>query len=138
MLTLQGLPVSSLVVCTSSSIVGSPAMKYSTAYISAQREERPLRFLDFIRWASLLTLWVTAVAVLIAALKVDPNVWVVIACLWFLIVFAIWFGTLAIGCLVMIPVGIWRVCKRFAPTGAEEAIPQRGLWDSWMDGPEPL
>ena len=112
-------------------------MRHSTAYVSTQSEERPLRFLDFIRWASLLTLWVTAVAVLIAAIKVDPNVWVVTAGLWFLIVFAIWVGILTVGCMIMIPVWIWRLCKRFAKTGAEVTIPQGGLWDRWMDGPQP-
>ena len=112
-------------------------MSHSTAYISSQIEDRPLRFWDFIRWAALLTLWVTALAVLIAAIKVDPDVWVLVAGLWFLIVLAVWFGILTVGCMIMIPVWIWRLTKRLARTGAEVTMPHGGLWDQWLDGPEP-
>jgi hypothetical protein len=99
-------------------------------------DERPLRFRDFIRWAAILTLGVTAITLVIAAVQSDVEVWAVSAALWFLAVLAIWVGTISVGCLVMIPVEIWRLGKRLSGKNAEKTAPQRLLWDQWIDGPE--
>jgi hypothetical protein len=86
----------------------------------------------------LLTLVVTIVTLVIAALQFSFEVWAISAVLWFLIVLAVWIGTLSVGCLVMVPVGIWRLSKRLARGGLGETIPHGQLWDRWMDGPEPM
>jgi hypothetical protein len=112
-------------------------MRRSKAPNRIGTDEHPLRFLDFIRWAALLTLGVTAVAIVIAAVPSFLVVWASVAFLWLLTVLAVWIGTLAVGCLVMIPLGIWRFSKRLARKGAGKVIAQGRLWDRWMDGPEP-
>ena len=112
-------------------------MKRSEAPICIGSDERPLSFSDFIRWAALLTLGVTAVTLVIAAVQSFFAVWAIAAFLWLLTALAVWIGTLAVGCLVMIPVGIWRLSKRLARKGAGKINPQGRLWDRWMDGPEP-
>jgi hypothetical protein len=113
-------------------------MKQSQPPIPTRSGERPLSFWDFIRWAALLTLGVTAVTLVIAAVQCYFEVWAIGADLWLFSVLAVWIGTLTVGCLVMIPVGIWRLSKRLARKGAGRTIPQGQLWDRWMDGPEHL
>ncbi len=116
-------------------------MKRAEAPIGTRSKELPLSFWDFIRWAALLTLWVTALAVVIAAFKPDPNVWVAIAGVWFLVVCAVWLGILVVDCLAIISVAIWRLTKRLTQTAqieTERTVPHGGLWDQWMDGPEPM
>ena len=103
----------------------------------SRTDERPLRFWDFIRWAAILTLSVTAITVVIAAVGSDVEVWALSATLWVLAVLAIWVGTMGVGCLVMIPVEIWRLGKRHSGKNAAKTAP-RLLWDKWMDGPERL
>jgi hypothetical protein len=98
-------------------------------------DDRPLSFRDFVRWAAILTLGVTAVTFVIAAVQSNVEVWALSGVLWFLAVFAIWVGTLTIGCLVMIPV---KICKQLSGKDAAKTTPQKLLWDKWMDGPEPL
>ena len=85
-----------------------------------------------------LTLGVTVVTLVIAAVQYSFEVWAISAALWFMIVVAVWIGTLTVGCLVMIPVGIWRLSKRLARGGLGETIPQGRVWDRWMDGSEPM
>jgi hypothetical protein len=113
-------------------------MKHSQAPIRIRPGERPLRFSDFVRWATILTLGVTAVTLVIAVVQSNIEVWALSTALWFLSVVAIWIGTLSVGFLVMIPVEISRLGKQ--RTGKTEAntSPQKLLWDKWMDGPEPL
>ena len=112
-------------------------MKRSEAPIRIGSDERPLSFSDFIRWAALLTLGVTAVALVIAAVQSFVEVWAIAAFLWLLTVLAVWIGTLAVGCLVMIPLVMWGFSKRLARKGAGKINPQGRVWDRWMDGPEP-
>jgi hypothetical protein len=118
---------------------GIQPMKQSGPPIPTARHERPLRFWDFIRVAAFLTLCIFPFAILLAALltakRHDHTVWEVAT---FLTLFPIWVGTLTVGCLVMIPVWIWRLCKRLSGTNAGKNIPQGRLWDRWMDGPEHL
>jgi hypothetical protein len=96
---------------------------------------------DFHRQVALLTLWATALVVVIAAIKADPGLWVGIAGLWFLAVCAVWLAILAVDCLAVIFVAIWRLSKRLTQTAqveTERTNPHGGLWDQWMDGPEPM
>ena len=120
-------------------------MKHSIAPIPTGTDERPLRFWDFIRAAAVVSVCVTvALPVLFvpgAIIYVDkgnPEVLYIAPFLWFLGVLAIWVGTLSVGCLVMIPVGIGSLSKRLARKGAGKTIPEEMLWDRWIDGPEPL
>jgi hypothetical protein len=92
----------------------------------------------FSAWGALLTLWLRAIAVLIAAITVHPHGWVVVAVLWFALVAALWFGIFTAWCLVMIPLAIWRICKRLAQLPVEKTSFHGGLWNQWMDGPQPL
>ncbi|MGO9916655.1 MAG: hypothetical protein ACLQIB_18400 [Isosphaeraceae bacterium] len=115
-------------------------MKRAEAPIRTRSEKRPLGLWDFNRWAALLTLWVTALVVVIAAFKADPNIWLAIAGVWFLVVCAVWLVMFAVDCLAMIFVAIWRLSKRVTPIArveTERTLPHGGLWDTWMDGPEP-
>jgi hypothetical protein len=97
-----------------------------------------LRFGNVIRWAALLTLWLTAIAVLMAVITVHPVGWVVVAVSWLALVAALWFGIFTACCLVMIPLAIWRISKRLAQLPVEKPALHGGLWDQWMDGPQPL
>jgi uncharacterized membrane protein YhaH (DUF805 family) len=114
-------------------------MKHSQTPIQTRDDDRPLRFLDFIRVAAFLTLcifpFVFLLAASLTAKRHDRTLWELTT---FLTLFPIWVGTLTVGCLVMIPVWIWRLCKRLARKGAGKPIPYGRLWDRWMDGPEPL
>jgi hypothetical protein len=112
-------------------------MKHSQAPIRIRTGERPLRFSDFVRWAAILTLGVTAVTFVIAVVQSNFEVWALSAALWFLSVFAIWIGTLSVGFLVMIPVEMWRLGKHLSGKTDANTSPQKLLWDKWMDGPEP-
>ena len=114
-------------------------MKHSGPPIPTTRHDRPLSFSDFIRVAAFLTLCIFPVVILLtaslAAKHHDRTIWEIAT---FVTLFPIWVGTLTVGCLVMIPVWIWRLCKRFSGTSAAKTIPQKQLWDRWLDGPEPL
>jgi hypothetical protein len=112
-------------------------MRSSKAPKCIGSDEHPLRFSDIIRWGALLTLGVTAVAIVIAAVPTFFAVRASIAFLWLLTVLAVWNGTFAVGCLVMIPLVKWEISKRLARKGAGKIIAQGRLWDRWMDGPEP-
>jgi hypothetical protein len=111
-------------------------MNHSGLQIPATRHERPLSFSDFIRVAAFLTLCNFPVATLLgaslAAKRPDSTVWGVAT---FLTLFPIWVGTLTVGCLVMIPVWIWRLCQRLSGKHAAKTKPQNQLWDQWIDGP---
>jgi hypothetical protein len=120
-------------------------MKHTKAPIPTGSDARPLSFSYFIRAAAVLTL---VVAVALPALFVPgvilyvqygkPEVFYIAPFLWFLGVIAIWVGTLSVGCLVTISTWILKLCKRLARVSTESAVPQGRLWDSWIDGPQPL
>jgi hypothetical protein len=120
-------------------------MRHSKAPIPTGSGEHPLRFGDFIRAAGVLTLVVTVVlpvfcvpAVILYVEYGKHEVFYIAPFLWFLGVLAIWIGTLSIGCLVMISRWILKLCKRLARRSLGKTVPQRRLWDSWIDGPQPL
>jgi uncharacterized protein (DUF2062 family) len=74
--------------------------------------------------------------VLTAAVQGNHEVWAVAAILCPLTILVVWIVTLTIGCLVMIPVGIWRLSKGLGRQSARKATSQGQLWDRWIDGPE--
>ncbi len=110
-------------------------MKLSQDRIPIKTGERPLGFCDFIRWAVILTLGVTAVTLVIAVVQCYPEVWAIGVGLYLLAVLAICVGIHAFGCVVMISVGIWKFRKWLSRKGARRTIPQGQLWDRWIDGP---
>ena len=109
-------------------------MKHVTPPTPTRRHQRPLSFWDFTRFSVFLTFGVTVVFLVVAAVACNVEVWAISANLWVLTTLAIWIGTLTVGCLVMVPLGIWRLSKRLARKDAEKPIPQGRLWDRWIDG----
>jgi hypothetical protein len=86
-------------------------MKHSEAPIPTGIDKRPLSLWDFNRFATLLNVGVTAAMLVTAVFQGGHEVWRMAAMLWPLTILVIWIVTLIIGCLVMIPVGIWRLCN---------------------------
>jgi uncharacterized protein (DUF2062 family) len=113
-------------------------MNHSKASIPTGTHKRPLSLWDFARFAAFLTFGMTFAILVTAAIQGNPYVWAVAAILCPLTILIVWIVTLTVGCLVMIPVGIWRLSKRLTQTDAGRTTPQGQLWDRWMDGPEPL
>lgn len=113
-------------------------MKHSRTPFATATHKRSLSLWDFARFATLLNVGVTVAMLVTAVRQGNREVWLMAAILWPLTLLVIWIVTLTIGCLVMIPVGIWRLGKRLARQGAWKATFQGRLWDRWIDGPEPL
>jgi len=113
-------------------------MKHSKTRVLKETRGRRLSLLGFARVATLLTLGSSTVMLAIMILCADPHLWMAtgIACL--ATVAVIWTVTIAIGCFVMIPVGIWRIGRRLSRRIAVKVVDQGSLWDRWMDGPEPV
>ena len=99
-------------------------MKHSRTPIATGTHERPLSLWDFTRFATLLNVGVTVAMLVTAVFQGDSKIWLMVALLWPLTILVIWIVTLTIGCLVMIPVGIWRLGKRLARQGAWKASPR--------------
>ena len=73
-----------------------------------------------------------------AVIQGNHETWIIAAVLCPVTILVIWIATLTIGCLVMIPLGIWRLSKRLARQDAWKVTPQGRLRDRWIDGPEHL
>ena len=112
-------------------------MKHSKARVPTGTHKCPLSLWDFARIAALLTLGVMVVMFVTALVQGNHEAWAGAStlCLWTTLV--IWIVALTIGCLVMVPVGIWRLAKRLARQGTPKVTSQGRLWDWWIDGPEP-
>jgi hypothetical protein len=119
-------------------VVRASAMRYARASRPPRSEDRPLTFQNFIRWASLLTLGITVPILAIGVFLWNAEVWAIAQILWLVIVLAVWGGTLTVGCLVMIPLGMRRLSKRLAQKDGQKTIPKAALWDQWMDSREPI
>jgi uncharacterized protein (DUF2062 family) len=113
-------------------------MKHSKAAIPTGTHKRPLSLWDFARFATLLNLGVTLAMLVTAVIQGNHETWIIAAVLCPVTILVIWIATLTIGCLVMIPLGIWRLSKRVARQDAWKVTPQGRLWDRWIDGPEHL
>src|SRR4051794_36803221 len=119
-------------------VEGLPVMKNAKAPNPTESQRRQLRLWDFVRFGALLTLGSTIAILVTASVQGNHEVWAIasILCLWTTLV--VWIVALTIGCLVMVPVGIWRLGKRLARQSATKTVPQGRLWDRWIDGPQPL
>jgi len=113
-------------------------MKHSKAAIPSGTHKRPLSLSAFARDAGLLTLGVTLAMLVTAVIQGNHKTWIIAAVPCPVTILVIWIATLTIGCLAMIPVGIWRLSKRLARQGVGKVTPQGQPWDRWIDGPEPL
>ncbi len=127
------------------------AMKHFHAPSSGINEDPPLGFGYFIRFAAEQTAF-GVVALLAAGLLItvffgiasvftsyqfEPIlIWKVIGFFLVLIVSVLWFCTICVGCLIMIPVEIWRFSHRRTQTDLKKAAPEEGLWDRYLDAPE--
>jgi hypothetical protein len=104
---------------STSDMVALPMMKHAKDHHRSAREVSTLTFLCFIRCAAVLTFCVGPIVILNAAIlsahNANKELWVAAA---FVTLFPIWAGTLIVGCLVTVPVAIWRLGKRLAQEGA--------------------
>src|SRR5208282_4766977 len=96
---------------TSSIVVRFPAMKHSKAAIPSGTHKRPLCLWNFARVATLLNLGVTLAMLVTAVIQSNHKTWIIAAVLCPVTILVVWIVALTIGCLVMIPVGIWRLSK---------------------------
>ena len=112
-------------------------MKRSKAPIATGSHKRPLSLWNFVRFATLLNLGVTLAMLVTAVIQGNHETWIIAAVLCPVNILVVWIVALTIGCLAMIPVGIWRLSKRLARQGVGKVTPQGQLWDRWIDGPEP-
>jgi hypothetical protein len=116
---------------------GLLVMKNAKTPNPTESQRRQLSLWDLVRFGALLTLGSTIAIFVTASVQGNHEVWAIASmlCLWTTLV--VWIVALTIGCLVMVPVGIWRLGKRLARKSAEKTIPQGRVWDRWIDGPEP-
>jgi len=127
------------------------AMKHFHGPYSGSSEDPSLGFGYFIRFATkqtafggvaylaagLLVTAVFAIASVFTSYRFEPIlVWKVIGFFLVLYVSVLWFCTICVGCLIMIPVGIWRFSQRRAQTDPKKTAHEEGLWDRLLDGPE--
>jgi hypothetical protein len=113
-------------------------MKHSKARVQRESARRQLSFWSFARVATLLTVGAVTVVLVVILLSGDPQLLQVSGLLCVVTITVIWTITLTIGCLVMIPVGIWRIGKQLSRGIPQKGTSQGRVWDRWMDGPEPL
>jgi hypothetical protein len=77
-----------------------------------------------------------------AVFRVNFEDWAIASLVYSLgflgVILVIWVGTLIACCLIMVPVGVFRFAKRHAKAREVKTMPQRWLWDRWIDSPEPL
>jgi hypothetical protein len=87
--------------------------------------------------AGLLVTAVFGIASVFVSYRFEPIlVWKVIGFFLFLYVPFLWFFAICVGCLIMIPVEIWRFSQRRAKTDLKKTAPEEVLWDRLLDGPE--
>src|SRR3954451_5201797 len=110
-------------------VEGLPVMKNAKAPNPTESQRRQLSLWYFVRFGTLLTLGSTIAILVTACIEGDHEGWVIasVLCLWTILI--VWIVALTIGCLVMVPVGIWRLGKRLARQSATKTVPQGRLWD---------
>ena len=128
-------------------------MKHSHSPSSGINEDPPLGFGYFIRYAAEQTafgvvallaagLLITAffgIASVFTSYRFEPLlIWRIIGFFLALIVSVLWFCTICVGCLIMIPVEICRLIQRLVRTNPKHTAPEGRLWDRSLDGPGPL
>jgi hypothetical protein len=113
-------------------------MKHSKPCVPTESTCSRLSLWAFVRVAALLTVGASSAMLVIVLLSGDPQLWQFSSLLLLGTIAAIWAITITIGCLVMIPVGIWRI-RRQLSRGIPAKVANHGqVWDRWMDGPEPF
>jgi hypothetical protein len=70
-------------------------------------------------------------------LALDSPLWESSVFLWLGTIAGIWLITITIGCLVMIPVAMWRLFGRLSRSKPAMVTAGGQVWDRWMDGPQP-
>jgi hypothetical protein len=113
-------------------------MKHSKACVPKQSRCSRLSMWAFVRVAALLTLGAASVMLVIMLLSGDPLLWQFSAVLCFGTIAAIWTITITIGCLVIIPVALWRIGRQLSRGIPANLAPHGQVWDRWMDGPDAL
>ena len=126
-------------------------MKHFHAPSSGTSEDPSLGFGYFIRFAAeqtafggvaylavgLLLTAVFGIASVFTSYRLEPIlIWKVIGFFLVLYVSVLWFCTIGVGCLIMIPVEIWRFSHRRTQTDLKKGAPEDGLWDRYLDAPE--
>jgi VIT1/CCC1 family predicted Fe2+/Mn2+ transporter len=112
-------------------------MNHSKSAALKQTRSRRLSLMGFARVASLLSLGALIVIVPYIIFSGDPWIWIVSAALCGVTIALIWTVTISVGCLVMIPVAMWRLSRRL-DRGLSLGAAQNGqVWDRWIDGPKP-
>ena len=126
-------------------------MKHFHAPSSSTCEDPSLGFGYFMRFAAkqtafggvayltagLLLTAVFGIASVFTSCRVEPIlIWKVIGFFLVLYVSVLWFCTICVGCVIMIPVEIWRFSHRRIRTDPKKVAPEDGLWDRYLDAPE--
>ena len=127
------------------------SMKHSHPPSSGTNEDPSVGFGYFIRYAAEQTAFgvvaLLAVGLLLTAFfgiasvftfyRFDPIlIWKLIGFFLVLTVSVLWFCSICVGCLIMIPVEIWRLCHRRTQTDPKKGAAEEGLWDRYLDAPE--
>jgi hypothetical protein len=87
--------------------------------------------------AGLLITPIFGVASLFTSYRFEPIlIWKIIGFFPVLYVPVLWFCTICVGCLILIPVEIWRFSHRGNQTGLNKGAPEEGLWDRYLDVPK--
>ena len=128
-------------------------MKHSQRPISARSDEAPLSFRVLIRLAAkhtafavvvylavgLLVTGFFGIASLFTSHQFEPLlIWNIVGFLFVMYIVTLWFASILVGCLIMIPVEICSLIQLLMRTNPENTAPEGRLWDRSLDGPGPL
>ena len=128
-------------------------MKHSHTPPSGTSEDPSLSFGYFIRYAAkhtafavvvylsvgLLVTGFFGIASLFTSHQFEPLlIWKVVGFFFVLTVPVLWFASIFVGCLIMIPVEICRLFQLLVRTNPKNTAPEGRLWDRSLDGPETL
>jgi hypothetical protein len=65
-------------------------------------------------------------------------IWKLVGFLFVMCITTLWFASIFVGCLIMIPVEIFRLIQLLVQTNPKNAAPEGRLWDRSLDGPGPM
>jgi hypothetical protein len=133
-------------------MVRTHAMKHSQRPISVRSDEAPLSFRVIIRLATKHTAFgvvtcfgvgvvvtvFSGIASLFTSHQFEPLlIWKIVGFFFVTCIATLWFASILVGCLIMIPVEICRLIQLFVRTNARNTAPEGRLWDRSLDGPSP-
>ena len=134
-------------------MVRTHVMKHSQRPLSARSDEVPLSFRYFILLATkhtalgvvtcfgaaLMVTVFSGIASLFTSHQFEPLlIWNIVGFLFVMYIVTLWFASILVRCLIMIPVEICRLIKLLVRTNARNTAPEGRLWDRSLDGPGPL